>query len=162
MNKAILLDRDGIILVERGDYNHLSEHHVYVEGIEEALSKLQQEGFLLIVITNQSGIAKGVYSEERVIHMHEEIKDHFKQRNIDIIDFYFCPHHPDITQCLCRKPGSLMLERAIAKYDLDKNKTWFIGDKERDMEAGRAAGVHTLYLEENSNLMNFLEPILSK
>jgi D-glycero-D-manno-heptose 1,7-bisphosphate phosphatase len=155
-NKAIFLDRDGVLITERGDYNYLPEHIDIVEGSAEALRWLQAKGYLLIVITNQGGIAKGLYTHSRVNEIHKEIKSFYKIYGVHIKDFYYCPHHPSTGECLCRKPESLMLEKAIARFDIEPSVSWFIGDNPRDIEAGHQAGVKTLLIPSNADLRDFI------
>src|ERR1022692_1613206 len=144
MNKAIFLDRDGVILLERGDYNYLDEDIIFVPGIAASLKELGKRGYIFIVITNQGGIARGLYSHERVNEIHEQIRRHLEFEKVTVTDFYYCPHHPSVSACLCRKPDSLMLEKAMARYDIDPSQSWFIGDNERDEESGIKAGLRTL------------------
>jgi len=141
-NKAVFLDRDGVLNHELGDYVckmddfHILEHNFPV------LRELQDEGYLLIVITNQGGIAKGWYNEVTLSQMHHKLKDVYKENGIHITETYYCRHHPMYNgNCLCRKPGSMMLEKAIARFNIDKSKSYFIGDKETDVIAGQKAGV---------------------
>jgi D-glycero-D-manno-heptose 1,7-bisphosphate phosphatase len=159
MQKAIFLDRDGIIIRERGDYNYKDEDIEVVEGIAEALQAMKQKGYVFIVITNQGGIAKRLYSHSRLKEIHGRIKEFLSSFGVRIIDFYYCPHHPSLSECLCRKPDSLMLERAMAKHSIEKEDSWFIGDNERDIEAGKKAGVKTLLIPSNADLRNFIDQI---
>src|SRR5438477_10781481 len=106
MNKAVFLDRDGIIIRERGDYNYLHTDLEMVPGLVEALGELKKHGYIFIVITNQGGIARGLYTHSTVEYFHEHIKDHLAKGGIKIKDFFYCPHHPEIGNCLCRKPDS--------------------------------------------------------
>src|SRR6185437_5420897 len=139
MQKAIFLDRDGVIITERGDYNYLPADIVLVHGIAETLRILEKKGFIFIVITNQGGIARGIFTHERVEEIHAGLKAHFEKAHIDIKEFYYCPHHPSASACICRKPDSLMLEKAMARFDIDPSQSWFIGDTDRDIEAGKKA-----------------------
>lgn len=161
MNKAIFLDRDGIIIKERGDYNYKESDIDIVDGIAEALRELTKHGYIFIVITNQGGIGKGLYTHARVREIHKQLKEFFSMENIKIADFYYCPHHPQSSACICRKPDSLLLEKAIARYDLDPENSWFIGDNERDEEAGKKAGVKTLLVPSNADLREYLKEILN-
>ena len=161
MTKAIFLDRDGIIIKERGDYNYKANDIEIVDGISEALRELGKHKFIFIVITNQGGIGKGLYTHARVREIHKQLKDFFAMENIKITDFYYCPHHPQSSACLCRKPDSLLLEKAMARYDIDPVESWFIGDSERDEEAGKKAGVKTLVIPSNSDLREWVGGILN-
>lgn len=157
MNKAIFLDRDGVIIKERGDYNYRDDDIVFVDGIAAALHRLEVQGFIFIVITNQGGIARALYSHDRVNEIHEQIRSYFEKEKISIIDFYYCPHHPSVSACICRKPDSELLEKALARYDIDPAQSWFIGDTERDMEAGKKAGVKTLLIPSNADLGEWVD-----
>jgi len=159
MNKAIFLDRDGVIITERGDYNYLPADISLVHGISEALQELQKKGYIFIVITNQGGIARELYGHDRVHEIHDELKAHFESENVDITEFYYCPHHPNSSACICRKPDSLMLEKALARFDIDASASWFIGDNDRDIEAGKKAGIRTLLIPSNADLREYLSEI---
>lgn len=140
-HKAVFLDRDGILNVERGDYVWLLEDFKIVPGIIEVLKKLKADGYLLIVITNQAGITKGRYTREEMRKCH----DYFQEKTGDIIDhFYYAPNHPSFSESLLRKPDSLMWEKAIARYDIDIENSWMIGDKERDLIPAQKLGMKTI------------------
>ena len=157
--KAVFLDRDGVINRERGEYTYLLEDFKFNDGVIEALQKLIEKEFLLIVISNQSGIAKGIYTKEQLDYLHLHIERVLKNKGITITEIYYCPHHPDYSKCLCRKPESLLLEKAIARFDIDPSHSWFIGDAERDVEAGRKVGVNTILIPPNSSLLKIVEQI---
>ncbi|WP_234736321.1 D-glycero-alpha-D-manno-heptose-1,7-bisphosphate 7-phosphatase [Tellurirhabdus bombi] len=144
MNKCVFLDRDGVLNEDRVDYVYRIEDFIIPEGVVDGLRLLKEAGYMLIVITNQAGIARGLYSREDVMKCHQYLQDTC-QNLID--DIYFCPHHPDYdSRSLLRKPDSLMLEKAIAKYTIDVNQSWMIGDALRDMEAGKKVGVRTVHI----------------
>lgn len=146
MNKCIFLDRDGVLNKEIGDYVYRTEDLIIPDGTAEALRYLKEAGYLLIVITNQAGIAKGLYTRNDVRKCHEYIQ---QQVGHVLDDLYFCPHHPSYsTASLLRKPDSLMLEKAIAKYQIDTSASWMIGDALRDVQAGKKAGVRTIHLTD--------------
>lgn len=160
MNKCIFLDRDGVLNQEIGDYMYRPEDFVVPDGTLEALQRMKEAGYLLIVITNQAGIAKGLYHREDVWAIHKAMQKQFGNL---LDDLYFCPHHPDhTTESLLRKPDSLMLEKAMAKYKIDRSKSWMIGDRSRDVEAGRKAGVRTIHLTHStaSSLADLVLPNL--
>jgi D-glycero-D-manno-heptose 1,7-bisphosphate phosphatase len=159
MKKAIFLDRDGVINREIGDYTYKQEDFAFNEGLFEALNILQKNDYLLIVITNQGGIAKGIYSHQDFKLLTQSMIETLSENNIDITDVYYCPHHSDIEKCLCRKPNTLMLEKAIAKYKIDIKKSYFIGDSKRDIEAGDKLGLNTIKIKANENLLNILDDI---
>ena len=146
MNKCVFLDRDGVLNQDLEGYLYQPDLIEFPEGVKEGLLRLKREGFLLIVITNQAGIARGLYTAEDVRKVHERMNEEYGQV---LDDLYFAPHHENYTtRSLSRKPGSLLIERAMAKYDIDPGQSWMIGDSERDMEAGLTAGVHTILLRK--------------
>lgn len=116
MNKCIFLDRDGVINKDYVDYTYKVEDFEILPNVIEGLKKFKEAGYLLVVITNQSGIAKGVYGHEDVLACH----DYFQQESGNLIDrYYYCPYHPVESESLTRKPESLMFEKAIAKFNVD-------------------------------------------
>ncbi|MBE9466310.1 D-glycero-alpha-D-manno-heptose-1,7-bisphosphate 7-phosphatase [Dyadobacter subterraneus] len=142
--KCVFLDRDGVLNEDLSDYLHKLDELVIPAGVPEALKMLKEAGFLLIVITNQAGIAKGMYGAEAVYAIHEKMQE-VSGNALD--DIYFAPSHPDFTgKSLSRKPDSLMLEKAIAKYNIDTTQSWMIGDRSRDMEAGHKVGLKTIHV----------------
>lgn len=158
MNKAIFLDRDGIINEEHG-YTYRLEDFVILPDLIEVLQLLQEQGFLLIIVTNQSGIAKKLYKQEDVEVVHEYLLKQFEANNITISEVYYCVHHPDVSRCICRKPDSLFVEKALSRFNIDPSKSYFIGDKERDAQAGEKAGVHGIQVESNSSLKLILDQL---
>lgn len=158
-NKAIFFDRDGVINDNSLYYTYKIADVVFNDGIFEAMKLFQDNGYLIFVITNQSGIAKGVYSHNDVCEVNSFMSSEFKNRNITITNFYYCPHYPEQSKCICRKPDSLLLEKAIARYKIDKDKTHFIGDMETDMIAANRAGVIGHLIESNSNIVELAKKI---
>ncbi len=158
MNKAIFLDRDGVINTERG-YTHRLEDFVILPDLIEVLQLFQQKGYLLIMVSNQSGVAKKLYNQSEVEVLHEYLIEEFKTNNITLSEIYYCIHHPDVSRCICRKPDSLFIEKALARFNIDATKSYFIGDKERDTEAGEKAGVKGILIEANSSLKEILNQI---
>ena len=159
MRKAIFLDRDGVIIKERGEYNFLPDHIIMVEGIVEALQKISIKEFDIIIVSNQGGIARGLYKTKDVKYINDSIKQFFKTFGINILDMIYCPHHPDYSACVCRKPDSLMFEKMMHIYKIDPIRSWMIGDQERDIEAGKKAGLSTILIEPNADLNDYLEVI---
>jgi len=150
MNKAAFLDRDGVINVDVLDYTSKITDFKFLPGVFEGLKTLQEKGFLFIVITNQGGIAKGLYTKQDVDTLHNWMKSELQKHHIHITEIYFCPHHDVSGKCLCRKPGSLMLEKAIARFDIDATQSFFMGDKDTDVQAAIGAGVRSVKIEVNS------------
>ncbi len=157
-NKAVFLDRDGVINVERGYTNRL-EDFVILPDLMEVLQILQKKGYLLIIISNQSGIAKGLYVQSEVEVLHEYLVRELTKNNIKLSEIYYCVHHSDVSRCICRKPDSLFVEKALARFNIDPSKSYFIGDKERDVEAGEKAGVKGILIEANISLKTILNKI---
>lgn len=160
--KAIFLDRDGVLIKERGDYTWLLEDMVINKEVIEGLKLFSDAGYLLIVISNQSGIDKGLYSKKDADYLHLHLERFFNNHDIHIDEFYYCPHHPSISNCICRKPDSLLLEKALARFEVNPLESWFIGDADRDIEAGNKAGVKTVKIEVNGSLLEVAKALLSR
>lgn len=159
-NKAVFLDRDGVLNKELGDYVCKIEDFHVLEHNFPALKELQEQGYLLIVITNQGGVAKGWYSEATLSKMHEKLINTYKENGINLTEIYYCRHHPMYNgNCLCRKPGSMMLEKAIARFNVDKAKSYFIGDRERDVIAGQTAGVTGILIDSDQPISEVMHLI---
>jgi len=151
--KAIFLDRDGVLNHEINDYICRKEDFEVLEYQIPPLKKFYEEGYLLIVITNQGGIALNRYTEDGLAEMHQILFDAYKKHGVEFKDAYHCPHHPTVNDpCLCRKPGSGMLLDAIAKYDIDPVLSVMIGDKPRDVEAANGAGVKGILIEPDEQI----------
>lgn len=139
MNKAIFLDRDGTINVDK-EYLSKIEDFEYLPGVIDGLKILQDVGYKLIIITNQSGIARGYYTEEDFLKLNNWMVQDLRGRGIEISKVYYCPHHPEgkiekyRIDCDCRKPKLGMYQRAIKDFDIDISESWTIGDKIRDSE----------------------------
>ena len=160
MQKAIFLDRDGVLNFELGDYVSKPEDFKVLEFVPKQLKRLQNDNFLLIVITNQGGIAKGLYSHDELAVIHKILTDELAKNDVTLTEIFYCQHHPEISKCLCRKPGSIMIEKALAKYHVDPNLSFMIGDKERDITAANAAGVKGLLIHANENWKFLVDEIL--
>ena len=157
MNKAIFLDRDGIINEEIGDYVKRFEDFKLLPHLAETLKNYQSQGFLIIVITNQGGLAKGLYNLTELNKMHQYFLTEMEKEGVTIAEIYFCPHHPDFNgNCLCRKPGSLLVEKAMARFNIDPKQSYFIGDRPRDAEAGEKVGVKGILVPSNTLLKDVL------
>jgi D-glycero-D-manno-heptose 1,7-bisphosphate phosphatase len=151
--KAVFLDRDGVINREIGNYVTHLEDFIINDGVVEALKIFQEKNYLLIVISNQGGISKGICTREQVDYLHLHLDRSMKNHGIVIQEIYYCPHHPENTNCICRKPDSQLLEKALARFNIDATLSYFIGDAERDMLAGEKAGVKTIRVEVNQSLL---------
>jgi D-glycero-D-manno-heptose 1,7-bisphosphate phosphatase len=162
MTKAIFLDRDGVVNVERGEYTWRVEDFMLTVGLIDFLQWGKNNDFLLIVISNQGGIGKGIYTRDDVEKAHQYLKAQLAEKNIFLTDIFYCPHHPNTGKCLCRKPEPVLLEKAIAYYQVDVSKSIFIGDSQRDVEAGIKVGLHTILIKPNENLCNYLDEVQRK
>lgn len=162
MNKAVFLDRDGVVNRELGRYCENINEFEILETVGEAVKLLKDSGFKVIIISNQGGIAKGIYTEADVNAMHEKLCKYLSQFNTAIDDFYFCPHHDSISRCLCRKPKGLLIEKAIATHNIDPAKSYMIGDSQRDIEAAQNAGVKGILIESNSGILEICKKIISE
>lgn len=145
MTKAVFIDRDGVINEDSG-YVHTIDQFKILPRVVDALKLLQEKDYLLIVITGQSGIGRGMFSEEDFLKLNGYMINYFHQRDIDIKKTYYCPHHPD-EDCACRKPKTKLLEDAAHDFDIDLPRSWVIGDKLSDIEMGEAAGCHTALID---------------
>jgi D,D-heptose 1,7-bisphosphate phosphatase len=155
MNKAIFIDKDGT-LVKDVPYNVKPELVSYAGFAMDALKLLQDEGYLLIIVSNQAGIAKGYFTELELAILINKIRSDMAIHGIDIAGFYYCPHFPDTIipefskSCDCRKPAAGMILQAAADFNIDLSKSWMIGDILDDMEAGKRAGCKTILLDVGS------------
>ncbi len=146
---AIFLDRDGTINKDIG-YLYKVDQWQWLPFAKQALVSLYTVGFSLIVISNQSGIARGFYDHENVLILHDWVNKQLKSLGCEISAFYYCPHHPDISgACSCRKPAPYMILQAAKEHNIDLKKSWMIGDKLIDVQAGQAAGCNTIWLNED-------------
>ena len=155
MKKALFLDRDGVINVEK-DYLYKIEDFEYIDGIIELCQYYTSQGYLIFVVTNQSGIARGYYSENDFNILTNWMVEEFRKNDVNIEKVYYCPHHPDITgECKCRKPNPKMLLDARDEFNIDMTKSIIIGDKQRDIDAGIKAGLNETYLfDQNKKIIN--------
>ena len=156
MKKAIFLDRDGTINVEK-DYIYKSEDLIFEEGTIDALKTFKNLGYILIVVSNQSGIARGYFTEEDLNIFNNNMNEMLKKNGVEITEFYCCPHHPDgigeyKKVCECRKPNNKMIEDAIKKYNIDREKSYMIGDKTSDIGAGLKSNLKTVLVKTGYGL----------
>ena len=156
MKKAIFLDRDGTINVEK-DYIYKNEDLVFEEGTIEALKTFKNLEYILIVVSNQSGIARGYFTEEDLNIFNNNMNEILKKNGVEITEFYCCPHHPDgigeyKKVCECRKPNNKMIEDAIKKYNIDRKKSYMVGDKISDIEAGFKSNLKTVLVKTGYGL----------
>ena len=143
---TVFLDRDGVLNVDHG-YPHKPEQLEWIAGAPEAVHLLNDAGYYVIVITNQSGVARGYYTEADVREFHAHMQRALREHGAHIDAFYYCPHHPEgkikelAIRCHCRKPAPGMLEQAARDWPVDRAHSIFIGDKDDDMAAAAAFGI---------------------
>ncbi len=160
MNKAVFLDRDGVINREIGEYVFSEDKFMLNDDLIPSLKLLQENGFLLIIISNQGGIAKGLYTKEDVEILHRGFLTETGKENILISEIYYCPHHSGVEKCLCRKPDSLLFEKAIARFDIAVNRSYMIGDSNRDVEAAAKVGIKGIQIQPNASILPICREIV--
>jgi D-glycero-D-manno-heptose 1,7-bisphosphate phosphatase len=155
--KAIFLDRDGVLIKNDTQYYIWKlEKLEFTDGVFDNLRLLSQQGYRLFIVSNQGGISKGIYKTEDVIKFHSELESRFKNEGIQFEEIVFCPHHPEIEKCMCRKPESLMIDKLVAKYKLSYADSFLIGDTESDMQAAQKAGIQGIKVIANQNMYPFI------
>ncbi|MDY0212091.1 MAG: D-glycero-beta-D-manno-heptose 1,7-bisphosphate 7-phosphatase [Desulfuromonadaceae bacterium] len=149
LNKAVFLDRDGTVNIEK---NYLIDPRdfTFIPGVPEAIFQLKQAGYLVVLATNQSGIARGYFTHCQVERLHQYLQSELEKHHTAIDAFYLCPHHPTAGTgeftgiCECRKGKPGMLLQAAAELNIDLDRSYMIGDKAADMKAGISAGSHPI------------------
>ena len=143
MHKAIYIDRDGT-LNDDTMYPHKVEHFKLLPGVTEGLKKLSKD-YIFVIITNQSGIGRGIFKEDDMHKFNEKLLSELKKENVEIKKIYFCPHAPE-ELCKCRKPHTKYVKEAEKEFDIDVKKSWVIGDHPHDVEMGIKSGCRSVYL----------------
>lgn len=157
--KVIFLDRDGILNIEKGHYiTHYSDLDLNALAIP-FLQQARDKGYVFVVITNQGGIAKGLYSATDLAAIHQKLVLIYAEYGIAFKQIYYCPHHPDFGKCLCRKPQGLMVQRAAHALQADRECSFMIGDRQRDVFAAENAGFKGVLVDSNSSLSDLI-PLL--
>jgi D-glycero-D-manno-heptose 1,7-bisphosphate phosphatase len=152
---AIFLDRDGTLIRDVGYLRHIEQIEL-LPGVVEAIRLLSQRGFKLVVITNQSGIARGLFSELEVGEIHKQLSRMLAERDANLDGIYYCPHHPTAGEgvysmlCDCRKPNTALVERASAELALDLSRSYVVGDQLVDMELANRVGVPGIWIKDQS------------
>ena len=155
-NKALFLDRDGVINKNFG-YVFSMKNFIWLKNVKKAIKYAYTKKYLIIVVTNQSGVARGLYSENDIKKLHNEINEQLKKINCKIHDFFYCPYHPKYgnkkykKDSFLRKPNPGMMLKAIKKWNIDQDKSLMIGDKKIDMIASKKAGLR--FIKKRYNLM---------
>lgn len=174
MQRAVFLDRDGTIIEEVGLITSIDEIKIYPYSIN-AIKKLNSLGFLIIIVTNQPQVARGLCTEKDIVLLNNFIKDFFATHGAMIHKIYYCPHHPEKKYggnlkyripCICRKPKPGMLLKACSDFNIDLKKSFMIGDTTRDISAGKNAGCKTILVKTgyagNDNICNVVPDYICK
>jgi D-glycero-D-manno-heptose 1,7-bisphosphate phosphatase len=164
--RAVFLDRDGVINVPNGFIKNPDEFEL-IDGVTKAIGRINQLGYLAIVVTNQPVIARGECTEEGLAAIHRKMETELGKEGAYLDDIFYCPHHPDggfsgelpeyKIDCACRKPKPGMLIKAAEKYNIDLSKSWMVGDDERDIQAGLNAGCKTAFIKKGNGYNNLLD-----
>jgi D-glycero-D-manno-heptose 1,7-bisphosphate phosphatase len=156
---AAFLDRDGVLNVDHG-YAHRPDQLEWVAGAPQAVRLLNEAGFAVIVVTNQSGVARGLYGEAAIRQLHAHMQDVLSAHGARIDAFYYCPHHPQGTvkefavDCSCRKPGIGMLEQAAREWPINISRSFLIGDRDADMAAAAAFKIRGVKFDATADLLS--------
>ena len=162
MNKAVFLDRDGTINVDK-HYVYKQEDFEFISGVPQAIKSLNDDGYKVIVISNQSGIARGFYTVGDVEKLHGYVDGELAKHGAKIDAYYICPHHPDFTgECECRKPKTGLVEQAVRKFDVDISLSYMVGDKESDGECARAAGIKAFIIDSERGILDLVLTLTGK
>jgi D-glycero-D-manno-heptose 1,7-bisphosphate phosphatase len=167
MNRAVFFDRDGTINVEK-NYMYRCEDFEFIPGAKEMLRYFKSQGYLLILVTNQSGIARGYYTVHDLEILHSYMQEMLSQEGIAFDGIYYCPHHPNgivkeySKACECRKPGKLLFEKAIREFSIDPTLSIAVGDKERDIIPARELGMKCVLLHDKCEPLKLVLEVLEK
>lgn len=153
----MFLDRDGVINRERGEHTWRIPDFEVLPQVAPALKALHLQGWLTIVISNQSGVALGLYTLGEVEELHRYLHRRLADAGAALDAVYYCPHHPEQGRCLCRKPGNLLFQRAIARFGIDAARSLMVGDRQRDVDAANAAGVRGILVAPDAPLLPLLQ-----
>ena len=157
-NKAVFFDRDGTLNVDIA-YLHRPEDFVWIEGAKEAIKYVNDKGYLAILVTNQSGVARGYYPEEDIKKVYDWMNNELAKIGAHLDALFYCPHHPKGKNpaytkiCSCRKPDTGMVDEACLRFNIDRSKSYLVGDSERDLECAQKAGVQGIRFS-GGNLLN--------
>jgi len=162
MVKAVFIDRDGVINSDKGLYYIWREADFTInDGVPQGLALLQNSGFEIILISNQGGIGLGMYTRAQTEKLHEILIQTLCEDGISIREIYYCTHHPKMSKCLCRKPQNIMIEKAIARFNIDRTQSFLIGDSDRDIAAGNLSGLKSFQIKSNQNIVPICKQIVA-
>jgi len=152
--RVVFLDRDGVINKKlEGDYVKSYNEFEFLPGVIDAIRNIKQKGLMVIIITNQSGIGRGIMSEDDLAMVHEQMLADLKKEGVHIDAIYYCPHSPEIG-CECRKPEDGLFKQALMDFNIDLKNSWMIGDELKDIAAGKKAGCKTYLLAQGELLLD--------
>ena len=155
---VIFLDRDGVINEKRDDYvKSISELKIF-PYVAQSIKKFHELGFIVIVITNQSVINRGIITDKQLEKIHDEIQDSLELSGTKIEAFYYCPHTPE-ESCSCRKPKTGLILQAVSDWNINLDSSWFFGDSDSDIAAGKSIGCKTMKITDNFNLLDAVEEL---
>ena len=159
-NKAIFLDRDGVINKERSTYvKTISELEIF-SGVANSVKKLKDAGFLVVVVTNQSAVNRGLTNHDNINDIHLYLQEYFRKNGTFIDGFYYCPHRPD-ENCYCRKPKPGLLLKAVEELKIDLKASWMIGDSDSDIQAAKLAGCKSIKIGVDMSFASAIRKILN-
>lgn len=159
MNKAVFLDRDGVINKKRDDYVKNINEFAMLPDVPKAIKLLNQKNFLVIIITNQSIVNRELVTHEGLAQIHDFMKNELEKHGAFVDAIYYCPHRPD-ENCKCRKPRTELIEKAVKNHLISTNLSWFIGDSESDIMAAKKAGITAIRIKENGSLLEAIGRII--
>lgn len=163
---AVFLDRDGVLNIDKG-YVYRKEDFIWIDGAKEAVKLLNDLNFYVFVVTNQSGVARGYYTEDDIQKLHQWMNEELSKIGASVNGFYYCPHLPEAliekyrVSCDCRKPAPGLILQAMNDWPIDKEKSFMIGDNNKDIEAAKNAGIKG-HLFTGNNLYEYLNCITVK
>lgn len=160
-NRAVFLDRDGVINRNRDDYVKDVDEMEILPGVPKAINLLNTVNFKVVIISNQSAVSRGLITIEKLLEIHEFLKKELLQNNAKIDGIYFCPHRPD-DSCECRKPKPTLILKAAKDLGINLSESYMIGDRESDMIAAEKAGVKFIPIETDGNLLKVVRTFLDK
>ena len=158
-NRAVFLDRDGVINRNRDDYVKDVDEMEILPGVPKAINLLNTVNFKVVIISNQSAVSRGLITIEKLLEIHEFLKKELLQNNAKIDGIYFCPHRPD-DSCECRKPKPTLILKAAKDLGINLSESYMIGDRESDMIAAEKAGVKFIPIETDGNLLKVVRAFL--
>lgn len=161
MKKAVFLDRDGVINKKRSDYVKGINEFVILKDVPTAIKLLNDNNFLVIIITNQSAVNRGYLSEKTLECIHQFLAAQLQKQNCHIDAVYYCPHRPD-ENCDCRKPKTKLISNAIKDFSIDRNSSWLIGDNETDIQAAKSMGIKSIKMKTDTGLLECIKEKIIK